>query len=76
MTEREFWNAIQSKIGNEVLKSNISKTFAPFIAEPMCNAIDGKKKAELLDKLHKEWLEYQKRQSDIIQAYSKMMMDN
>lgn len=76
MTEREFWNAIQSKIGNEVLKSNIRKTFAPFIAEPMCNAIDGKEKAELLDKLHKEWLEYQKRQSDIIQAYSKMIMGN
>ena len=38
----------------------------------MCNAIDSKDKAELLDKLHKEWLEYQKRQSDIIQTYLKI----
>ena len=35
-------------------------------------AIDGKDKSDLLEKLHKEWLEYQKRQSDIIQAYLKM----
>lgn len=72
MTEQEFWNTIQNKMGNEILKNYIKRTFAPHIAEPMCNAIDSKEKAELLDKLHKEWLEYQKRQNDVIQAYLKM----
>lgn len=72
MTEQEFWNTIQNKMGNELLKNYIRRTFAPHIAESMCNAIDSKEKAELLDKLHKEWLEYQKRQNDVIQAYLKM----
>jgi len=35
------------------------------------SSIDAKEHADLFDKLHKEWLEYQKRQNDIIQQYLK-----
>ena len=71
MTEQEFWNLIYKKAESEFNKGLIRSTYPSHIAEPMCNAIDSKDKAELLDRLHKEWLEYQKRQSDIIQAYLK-----
>ena len=67
MTEQEFWNLIYKKAESEFNKGLIRSTYPSHIAEPMCNAIDSKDKAELLDRLHKEWLEYQKRQSDIIQ---------
>ena len=72
MTQHEIWNIIQSKIGNEVLKNFIRRTYAPQIADLLCRAIDAKEHAELFEKLYKEWLEYQKNQSDIIQAYLKM----
>ena len=71
MTEQEFWNLIYKKSESEFNKGLIRSTYPSHIAEPMCNAIDSKDKVELLDRLHKEWLEYQKRQSDIIQAYLK-----
>ena len=73
MTEQEFWNLIYKKSESEFNKKLIRSTYPSYIAEPMCNAIDSKDKVELLDRLHKEWLEYQKRQSDIIQTYLKMM---
>lgn len=73
MTEKEFWGLINKKAESEFKKDLIRKTFAPQMAEPMCNAIDSKDKTELLEKLHNEWLEYQKRQNDIIQAYLKMI---
>ena len=72
MTQHEIWNIIQSKIGNEALKNFIRRTYAPQIADLLCRAIDAKEHAELFEKLYKEWLEYQKRQNDIIQAYLKM----
>ena len=72
MTQHEIWNIIQSKIGNEVLKNFIRRTYSPQIADLLCRAIDTKEHADLFEKLYKEWLEYQKRQSDIIQAYLKM----
>ena len=71
MTEQEFWGLIYKKAESEFNKGLIRSTYPPHIAEPMCNAIDSKDKAELLDRLHREWLEYQKRQSDIIKAYLK-----
>ena len=72
MIQNEIWNIIQNKIGNEVLKNFIRRTYAPQIADLLCGAIDAKEHADLFEKLYKEWLEYQKRQSDIIQAYLKM----
>lgn len=72
MTQHEIWNIIQSKIGNEVLKNLIRRTYSPEIADLLCRAIDAKEHADLFEKLYKEWLEYQKHQSDIIQAYLKM----
>lgn len=73
MTEQEFWNLIYKKAESEVAKSLIRNTYPSHIAEQLCNAIDTKDKIELLDKLNKEWIEYQKRQNDIIQAYLKMI---
>lgn len=73
MTQHEIWNIIQSKIGNEALKNYIRCTYSPEIADLLCRAIDAKEHADLFEKLYKEWLEYQKRQSDIIQAYLKTM---
>ena len=73
MTEQEFWNLIYKKAESEFKKDLIRKTFAPQIADPMCKAIDSNDKSDLLEKLHREWLEYQKRQNDIIQAYLKML---
>ena len=72
MIQQEIWNIIQNKIGNETLKNYIRRTYAPHIADLLCRAIDAKEHADLFDKLHKVWLEYQKRQNDIIQAYLKM----
>ena len=72
MTQHEIWNIIQSKIGNEALKNFIRRTYPPESADLLCRAIDAKEHADLFEKLYKEWLEYQKRQSDIIQAYLKM----
>lgn len=73
MIQHEIWNIIQSKIGNEALKNFIRCTYSPEIADLLCRAIDAKEHADLLEKLYKEWLEYQKRQSDIIHAYLKTM---
>ena len=72
MIQQEIWNIIQNKIGNETLKNYIRRTYAPHIADLLCRAIDAKEHADLFDRLYKEWLEYQKRQNDIIQAYLKM----
>ena len=72
MIQHEIWNIIQSKIGNKALKNFIRRTYSPEIADLLCRAIDAKEHADLFEKLYKEWLEYQKRQSDIIQAYIKM----
>jgi hypothetical protein len=73
MIQQEIWNIIQNKIGNEALKNFIRRTYAPQIADLLCRALDAREHADLFEKLHKEWLEYQKRQTDIIQAYLKMM---
>ena len=73
MIQHEIWNIIQSKIGNEALKNFIRSTYAPEIADLLCRAIDAKEHADLFEKLYKEWLEYQKRQSDIIHAYLKTL---
>ena len=54
MTEQEFWNLIYKKAESEFNKGLIRSTYPSHIAEPMCNAIDSKDKAELLDRLHKE----------------------
>ena len=73
MIQHEIWNIIQSKIGNEALKNFIRRTYSPEIADLLCRAIDAKEHADLFEKLYKEWLEYQKHQSDIIYAYLKTM---
>ena len=73
MIQHEIWNIIQSKIGNEALKNFIRCTYSPEIADLLCRAIDAKEHADLFEKLYKEWLEYQKHQSDIIHTYLKTM---
>ena len=69
MTQQEIWNIIQDKIGNEALKNFIRRAYVPQIADLLCRAIDAKEHADLFETLYKEWLEYQKRQNDIIRRY-------
>lgn len=73
MTEKEFWNLINKKAESEFKKDLIRKTYVPQIADLLCRAIDAKEHADLFEKLYKEWLEYQKHQSDIIHTYLKTM---
>lgn len=69
MTNHEIWNIIQNKIGNEILKDYIRRTFASDVAHFLCQAIDTKEHADLFVKLYNEWLEYQKRLIDNVQDY-------
>lgn len=69
MTNHEIWNIIQNKIGNEMLKDYIRRTFASDVANFLCQAIDAKEHADLFVKLYNEWFEYQKRQIDNVQDY-------
>lgn len=69
MTNHEIWNIIQNKIGNEMLKDYIRRTFASDVANFLCQAIDTKEHADLFVKLYNEWFEYQKRQIDNVQDY-------
>ncbi len=69
MSEKLFWELVRDKREGEIKKSLIKSIFAPHIAEPLCAAIDTHGKAEILNKLYREYLEYQKRQYDIINAF-------
>lgn len=69
MTEQDFLNIIGNKISNEMQKAIIRKNYAPKLAEPLCNAIDFHEKVDLFQKLMNEWIAYQNRQQQIIQAF-------
>lgn len=69
MSEKLFWELVRDKREEEIKKSMVRSIFAPQIAEPLCAAIDSQGKVELLNKLYREWIEHQKRQYDIINAF-------
>jgi hypothetical protein len=69
MTEQDFLNIIGNKISNEMQKAIIRNNYAPQLAEPLCNAIDSHEKVDLFQKLMNEWIAYQNRQQQIIQAF-------
>ena len=69
MTEQDFLNIIGNKISNEMQKTIIRNNYAPQAAELLCNGIDSREKADLFQKMMDEWVNYQHRQQQIVQAF-------
>ena len=62
ITTKDLYDIIWNKIANGVQKALIRNNFPPLIAERMCDAIDGKEKAEHLRRCFVEWNEMVMRQ--------------
>lgn len=72
ITIQDLYNIVGNKIANETGKAIIRNSFPPQIAEQMCNAIDGKERAEHFQRLlmeYNEWLLNQQRQQAAIQEF-------
>ena len=69
MTEQDFLNIIGNKISNEMQKTIIRNNFQPQLADQLCNVIDNHEAADLFQKMMNEWIAYQNRQQQIIQAF-------
>ena len=72
ITTKDLYNIIGNKIANEAQKAIIRNNFPLQIAEQMCNAIDGKGKAEQFQRLlqeYNEWLMNQQRQQEAVQKF-------
>ena len=69
MTQQDFLNIIGNKISNEMQKTIIRNNFQPQIADQLCKVIDSHEAADLFQRMMNEWLEYQNRQQQIIQAF-------
>lgn len=72
ITIQDLYNIVGNKISNEMQKAIIRNSFPSQIAERMCAAIDGQKKAEHFHRLlqeYNEWLINQQRQQEAIAAF-------
>ena len=69
MTEQDFINIIGNKISNEMQKAIIRNNFQPQLADQLCKVIDSNEKADLFQRMMNEWIAYQNRQQQIIQAF-------
>lgn len=69
MTEQDFINIIGNKISNEMQKAIIRSNFQPQLADQLCKVIDSNEKADLFQRMMNEWVAYQNRQQQIIQAF-------
>lgn len=69
MTEHDFINIIGNKISNEMQKAIIRSNFQPQLADQLCKVIDSNEKADLFQRMMNEWIAYQNRQQQIIQAF-------
>ena len=69
MTEQNFLNIIGNKISNEMQKTLIKNNFQPQLADQLCNFIDSHEKADLFQRMMNEWIVYQNRQQQILNAY-------
>ena len=69
MTEQDFLNIIGNKISNEMQKTLIKNNFQPQLADQLCNFIDSHEKADLFQRMMNEWIVYQNRQQQILNAY-------
>ena len=67
MTEHDF--IIGNKISNEMQKAIIRSNFQPQLADQLCKVIDSNEKADLFQRMMNEWIAYQNRQQQIIQAF-------
>ena len=67
-----LYNIVGNKIANEAQKALIRNNFPPQIAEQMCNAIDGRERAEHFQRLlreYNEWMQNQQRQQEAVQRF-------
>ena len=69
MTEQDFLNIIGNKISYEMQKTIIRNNYAPQTSELLCYVIDSREKADLFQKMMDEWVNYQHRQQQIVQAF-------
>ena len=72
ITLQDLYNIVGNKIANEAGKAIIRNSFPPQIAEQMCNAVDGQKRAERFQRLlmeYNEWLLNQQRQQAAVQEF-------
>ncbi len=69
MTQQDFLNIIGNKISNEMQKTIIRNNFQPQLADQLCKVIDSHEAADLFQRMMNEWIEYQNRQQQIVQAF-------
>ena len=72
VTVKDLFDIAGNKIANEAQKAIIQNNFPPFIAERMCDAIDGQEKAKHFMRLlneYNEWLLNQQRQQAAVQQF-------
>ena len=69
MTQQDFLNIIGNKISNEMQKAIIRNNFQPQLADQLCNVIDSHEAADLFQRMMNEWIAYQNRQQQILQAF-------
>lgn len=69
MTEQDFLNIIGNKVSNEMQKAIIRNNFQPQLADQLCKVIDSHEVADLFQRMMNEWIEYQNRQQQIVQAF-------
>ena len=72
LTIKDLYDIVENKIANEAQKAIIRKNMPPQIAERMCAAIDGKEKAELLQRIlmeYNDWLLQQQRQQEVVRRF-------
>jgi len=66
---QDLYNIASGKIANKMWKTIIKNIFLPSIAERMCDALDTNERAEHFQRLMQEWMEYQQRQQQNVQAF-------
>ena len=69
MTQQDFLNIIGNKISNEMQKAIIRNNFQSQLADPLCKVIDSHEATDLFQRMLNEWIAYQNRQQQILQAF-------
>ena len=72
ITIQDLYNIVGNKIANETGKAIIRNNFPPQIAEQMCRAIDGQERAEIFQRLlreYSEWMQNQQRQQEMVERF-------
>lgn len=80
ITEQDYIDAINKKLFNEMLKTDIRRNHAPDIAENLCARIDVQERTEHLTKCFNELMnmfaQYQKQQQQYLEALYKSVYWN